>query len=62
MTFKIWADSLHSSDLVNAQDLLEKPGADEHSLYEVEIRMQHKRGHYVWVLSSGKVVEWQKKR
>lgn len=27
-------------------------------LYDAELRMRHKRGHYVWILASGKVVEW----
>jgi diguanylate cyclase (GGDEF)-like protein/PAS domain S-box-containing protein len=59
MTFDAWADRLHPADLVNAQALLEKHWAGELDLYEVEIRIQHKRGHYVWVLASSKVVEWQ---
>jgi diguanylate cyclase (GGDEF)-like protein/PAS domain S-box-containing protein len=59
MTFDTWADTLHPSDLMNAKDLLKKHWDGELELYEVETRMRHKRGHYVWVLASGKVVEWQ---
>jgi diguanylate cyclase (GGDEF)-like protein/PAS domain S-box-containing protein len=59
MTFETWADTLHPSDLVNAKDLLEKHWCDELQLYEAEFRMRHKRGHYIWVLAFGKVVEWQ---
>lgn len=59
MNFDMWADTLHPADLVNVQDLLEKHRSDELDFYEIEIRMQHKKGHYVWVLASCKVVGWQ---
>jgi PAS domain S-box-containing protein len=59
MTFDTWADTFHPSDLMNAKDLLKKHWDGELELYEVETRMRHKRGHYVWVLSSGNVFVWQ---
>ena len=60
LTFDTWANSLHPDDLLKAQKLLQKHWDGELELYEVEIRMRHKRGHYVWILASGKVVEWDK--
>jgi diguanylate cyclase (GGDEF)-like protein/PAS domain S-box-containing protein len=57
--FDTWSDNLHPDDLVKANQQLELHWAGEIDLYEVEARMRHKRGHYVWVLASGKVVEWQ---
>lgn len=57
MTFDTWAHKVHPEDLVVAESVLEKHWAGECELYEVEIRMQHKKGHFVWVLASGKVVE-----
>jgi diguanylate cyclase (GGDEF)-like protein/PAS domain S-box-containing protein len=59
MSFDTWADNLHPDDLTPAQELLNKHSDGELELYEVEIRMRHKRGHYVWILISGKVVEWE---
>lgn len=58
MTFDTWADNVHPDDLPHAQELLDKHWDAELESYEVELRMLHKRGHYVWVLTSGKVVEW----
>lgn len=57
--YETWADNLHPHDLVKANRQLELHWRGEIDLYEVEARMRHKRGHYVWVLASGKVVEWQ---
>jgi len=60
MTYETWASNLHPDDLAVAKDKLEKHWSGELDLYEVEVRMRHKRLHYVWILTSGKVVEWQK--
>lgn len=59
MKFDTWANNVHPDDLPKAQKLLKKHWDGEVELYEVEARMRHKRGHYVWVLASGKVVDWQ---
>jgi diguanylate cyclase (GGDEF)-like protein/PAS domain S-box-containing protein len=59
MSFDTWAESLHPDDLADAQELLKKHWQGELELYEVEFRMRHKRGHYVWVLATGKVIEWE---
>ncbi|MEH6447406.1 MAG: EAL domain-containing protein [Oleispira sp.] len=59
LTFDTWANNVHPEDLQNAQEQLRKHWYGELELYEVEIRMRHKRGHYVWILASGKVVEWE---
>jgi len=59
MSFDTWANSVHPDDLLHAKELLNQHWAGELELYEVEFRMRHKRGHYVWVLASGKVIEWE---
>lgn len=56
--FETWAENLHPEDLAIAMELLEKHWRGELELYEIEARMKHKDGHYVWVLASGKTVEW----
>jgi diguanylate cyclase (GGDEF)-like protein/PAS domain S-box-containing protein len=55
--FNTWSSNLHPDDLKKAQSLLAQHFNGEIELYEVEARMKHKSGHYVWVLASGKVVE-----
>ena len=56
--FETWAENLHPEDLTLATQLLQKHWRGELELYEIEARMKHKEGHYVWVLASGKTVEW----
>jgi diguanylate cyclase (GGDEF)-like protein/PAS domain S-box-containing protein len=56
--FDTWAKNLHPDDFILAKDLLEKHWRGELELYEIEVRMKHKKGHYIWVLASGKTVEW----
>ncbi|PKH03701.1 GGDEF domain-containing protein [Psychromonas sp. MB-3u-54] len=52
-----WANNLHPDDLNKAKSLLAQHFNGELDFYEVEVRMKHKSGHYVWVLASGKLVE-----
>ncbi|MFT5717512.1 MAG: PAS domain S-box-containing protein [Oleiphilaceae bacterium] len=56
--FDTWAHNLHPDDLIEAKKKLEQHWSGELEFYEVEARMKHKEGGYVWVLTSGKVVEW----
>lgn len=55
--FNTWSENLHIEDLKKAEKLLEKHFNGELALYEIEVRMKHKLGHYVWILASGKLVE-----
>jgi diguanylate cyclase (GGDEF)-like protein/PAS domain S-box-containing protein len=55
--FNTWSTNLHPDDLKKAEELLTEHFKGQLELYEVEARMKHKDGHYVWVLASGKVVE-----
>lgn len=41
-----------------AKNRLKEHWSGDLELYDIEFRMRHKRGHYVWILASGKVVEW----
>lgn len=54
--FNTWASNLHPDDLKKAESLLAQHFNGELEFYEVEARMKHKSGHYVWVLASGKSV------
>lgn len=55
--FETWASNLHPSDLEKAKQLLQQHFNGETDVYEVEVRMLHKLGHYVWVFASGKLIE-----
>ena len=55
--FNTWSKLVHPNDLKNADKFIKKHFLGETDFYEVEIRMKHKLGHYVWVLASGKLIE-----
>lgn len=55
--FSNWSTNLHPDDLKKAENILEQYFNGERELYEIEARMRHKSGHYVWVLASGKLIE-----
>jgi diguanylate cyclase (GGDEF)-like protein/PAS domain S-box-containing protein len=58
LKFDTWSDNFHPDDLSGVRERLEKHWRGELELYEAEVRMRHKKGHYVWILVSGRVVEW----
>ncbi len=54
-----WYAHVHPEDLVVVQTLApEQATRSPDSLFEIEFRMRHKLGHWVWIQSRGKVVEW----
>lgn len=55
-----WIKFTHKDDLKKSNELLQKHFAGETDFYECEARMQHKDGHWVWVLDKGKVISWTK--
>jgi diguanylate cyclase (GGDEF)-like protein/PAS domain S-box-containing protein len=59
ISFETWSLNVHPDDLVIARQQLQLHWNGDIDIYEVEARIRHKKGHYVWVLASGKVVRWQ---
>ncbi|HWQ08214.1 MAG TPA: PAS domain S-box protein, partial [Holophaga sp.] len=55
---RTWYAHVHPDDRKASKDLLEKVFRRETSLYDLECRMRHKDGHWVWILSRGQVTEW----
>ncbi len=53
-----WMKQTHPDDLKHSSELLEQYWNGETEIYYYEARMKHKAGHWIWVLDSGKVVEW----
>ena len=58
--FDTWSANLHPEDLAKTEVLLEQYFNGDIPVYEVEARMKHKSGHYVWIIASGKLIEWDK--
>lgn len=52
-----WTRFVHPDDLTKSGRALERHFSGEADSYDCEVRMQHKNGHWVWVLDRGKVVE-----
>ena len=52
-----WRGLAHPSDLGRLLATIEAHFRGETSFYECEFRIRHKRGHWVWLLSRGKIVE-----
>ncbi len=53
-----WIKLAHPDDLQRSTELLERCFSREIDTYELEARMRHKNGDWVWVLDRGRVVEW----
>lgn len=51
-------DFAHPEDLKKSDEILRQHWQGEIDNYSCELRLRHKRGHWVWVLRTGKVVDW----
>ena len=56
ITIDTWMRFAHPDDLKASGELLGRHFRGEVSFYEVEARMRHRDGHWVWVLDRGQVV------
>lgn len=56
--FDTWKKFTHPDDINKCLIELEKNFSREIQHYEVEFRMMHKLGYWVWVLARGKVITW----
>lgn len=59
-TIDVWERLVHPDDMIVVNQALERIFSHEVDQFEVEIRMRHKAGHWVWVLSRGRVARWSK--
>jgi PAS domain S-box-containing protein len=53
-----WERIAHPDDLAASGDLLTKHFRGELDYYDIEVRVRHKSGDWVWVRDRGKVVSW----
>ncbi len=58
VSIETWIKSTHSDDLGKSNRELTKLFNGEINFYNVECRMKHKNGHWVWVNDRGKVISW----
>ncbi|MGO9566204.1 MAG: PAS domain S-box protein, partial [Desulfomonilaceae bacterium] len=55
-----WGSQVHPEDLQRVRKAFNAHVKGRTSLYEVEHRLRHKSGDYIWVLARAKVMEWDK--
>jgi PAS domain S-box-containing protein len=53
-----WSGFCHPEDLEQSGRLLNEHWEGKSERYVCEARMKHRDGHWIWVLDTGKVVEW----
>jgi diguanylate cyclase (GGDEF)-like protein/PAS domain S-box-containing protein len=57
LTYETWASLLHLDDIEDALKLIQEHSQGNVAVYEIEFRMKHKQGHFVWILATGKIIE-----
>jgi PAS domain S-box-containing protein len=57
ISIETWNTLLHPDDLDLFNNTVEKYFSGETDTYECEVRMKHKKGHWVWILDRGKIIE-----
>ena len=53
-----WKRITHPDDVPYAEEMLERHFSGELPYHQVEVRMKHKQGHWVWIRQEGKVKTW----
>ncbi|TVR07828.1 MAG: PAS domain S-box protein [Salinarimonadaceae bacterium] len=56
-TKDFWGNLAHPEDYARARALLDAHLRGETEFYEVEVRLRHKDGHWVWVLDRGRIAQ-----
>jgi PAS domain S-box-containing protein len=55
LSISVWTKNCHPDDLRKAEEQVGRHFAGKTPFYEVEFRMRHKNGGWVWILARGKV-------
>jgi PAS domain S-box-containing protein len=55
---KGWRTITHPDDIPYADEMLQKHFSGELPFHSVEVRMRHKKGHWVWFHQVGRVKTW----
>ncbi|MFN3955067.1 MAG: PAS domain S-box protein [Pararhodobacter sp.] len=57
VTIETWRSLVNPDDMLNVQNALRDVFSGKSTQFEYEFRMRHKAGHWVWILSHGRVVQ-----
>lgn len=57
-TIETWIEFANPDDLARSDELIARHAAGELPHYDIECRMRHRGGSWVWVRDRGKIVEW----
>ncbi|MBZ9628482.1 PAS domain S-box protein [Psychroflexus sp. CAK1W] len=57
-SIEVWNNTTHPEDLKKSNQLLNEHFEGESDFYQMELRIKHKFGHWIWVLDKGKVISW----
>ncbi|MEJ0011566.1 MAG: PAS domain S-box protein [Bauldia sp.] len=55
---EVWLTRVHPDDVPRVRAAAPKQAFGEHEYNTIEYRERHRDGHYVWILSRGRPVEW----
>ncbi|TLP72910.1 PAS domain S-box protein [Maribacter sp. ACAM166] len=56
-----WESLIHPSDLSMVKDALSSCFNDKSEVYDIQYRIQNKKGHILWVHDKGKILTWNGK-
>lgn len=59
LSIDVWKSLVHPEDLLRSTEQLKAHFSGLTPIYECEVRMRHRDGHWVWVLDRGRVSAWQ---
>ena len=56
MSFNVWSEFIHHEDIHSSKKLLSRHFSGVSNYFECEMRLRHKNGDWIWVLSRGKLI------
>ena len=56
VSLRTWEKLTHQEDLERANDKLKQVLAEKEPVYQCEMRMRHRDGHWVWILDRGRIL------
>lgn len=59
LTFDTWLNLVHPDDISKSNQAIQDHITGKKDYYEMEVRMHHKNGEWVWVLTRGGITEWE---
>ena len=57
-TLETWISRADPDDIVRSKDVLKRHIAGELPMFDLELRMRHRDGHWIWVQDRGRVFTW----